>query len=277
MLAHQLYGDIGLREFGDLDLLVQFSDLGRVTDILLRMGYRRQDPLEGKRAGASRRSTIHEVFIPDRASPAVEIHWDILPRYYSIPLDLRSLWKRRSSFLIAGRKMPCFAPEDLFLILCLHAWKHQYERLVWLVDLAMMAERNSGFDWGRLAEQAGRWRIQRIWSLSFSLLKELLDVRSVCKADAPSSSPPLRRAASYVRERALHRAEGEKPPKREEVPYCLLTRECWRDRLHYLLRLVWVWVTPTRHEWSSIPLTDRFFFLYYLVRPIRLAGRYLSR
>ena len=273
-LSHQLYGDVALRQYSDLDILVRGADLRGATAAMLRMGYRRESPLHGKRASASRRSTVHEIFIRGPSDPPVEIHWDLLPRCYSVPLDLDSLWDRRRSFSLGGREVASFAPEDLFLILCLHAWKHQYERLAWLVDLAELAGSNPGLDWERMSEQVGRWRMRRIWSLSLFLMKELLDAPIPREVNGFPECRSVQAVGDYVLEFSMNRAEGEKISIREELPYCLAMRECWKDRLRYLIRKGWIWMTPTSHEWLLVPLPDRFFFLYYFLRPLRLVAKY---
>jgi hypothetical protein len=51
----------------------------------------------------------------------------------------------------------------------------------------------------------------------------------------------------------------------------LRMRERKRDRLRSCLRLA---VTPRSYDWMFLPLPDSLFFLYYPLRPFRLAGKY---
>ena len=54
-------------------------------------------------------------------------------------------------------------------------------------------------------------------------------------------------------------------------PIHMKMRERLRDKVRYLVRLA---TTHTVGDWMALPLPKPFFFLYYVLRPIRLARDY---
>lgn len=82
--------------------------------------------------------------------------------------------------------------------------------------------------------------------------------------------------AAQVRERLFHEASG--PPGTFEefmfLPFHLRMRERVRDRIRYCIRRA---VTPNANDWALLPLPTSFYPLYYVLRPIRFAGKYGRR
>jgi Uncharacterised nucleotidyltransferase len=73
LLGQAVYGDTGLRELGDVDLLVAPSDFDAACDVLLASGYEPSDerPVDG-------RPVLHRSFAVRRgAQIRVELHWRI--------------------------------------------------------------------------------------------------------------------------------------------------------------------------------------------------------
>jgi len=61
-LAHLLYGDSAMREFGDLDLLVRPIDVPRVVGALTELGYEKNLKLSPRQEKAYLRSGYGYVF-----------------------------------------------------------------------------------------------------------------------------------------------------------------------------------------------------------------------
>jgi hypothetical protein len=57
----------------------------------------------------------------------------------------------------------------------------------------------------------------------------------------------------------------------ENTRFYLQSRERLRDRLYFILDQLFV---PKQADWSTIPLSRVFFPFYYLIRPLRLLGKF---
>jgi hypothetical protein len=163
--------------------------------------------------------------------------------------------------------------EDLFLVLCVHAAKHVWGRLIWLCDLARMMVRPQ-LDWAWIAEQARKLGIVRIVRVSLLLTSRLLHVEIPAAADLKVGTDP--EADSLASEIEVHITAAEEFNV-ESVAYFRLMmrlRENTRDRVRFLSRLI---LTPGPGEWAALRLPDALFPLYRVVRLWRLGARLVHR
>jgi len=73
-LAEALYGDVGMRSSGDIDVLVAPSDLGAAIDVLTRAGY--APPDDPERLNGLPQIHYH-LRHKQRIAPPIELHWRI--------------------------------------------------------------------------------------------------------------------------------------------------------------------------------------------------------
>src|SRR5690349_6555217 len=173
-LAEAVYGDIALRQSGDIDLLVRAADLARVREALAKLGF--TQPLQW--SPAEERSYLKSgyefVFDGTAGRNLLEVQWAIQPRFYSVDFDMEGLFRRGVTATVAGRPMKTPSLEDLFILLSVHAAKHVWGRLIWLCDLARIEEIPK-LDWGQIGMTAKSLGIQRIVRITLLLANQLLD------------------------------------------------------------------------------------------------------
>lgn len=126
-LAADVYGDIGLRSFGDLDLLVSRSDLQKAILLLQSEGFEMDIDLSIEQYEKLVAKTHHAVMIKDGA--AIEIHWELSGRYFSKPVRFEDLADRAENIDVEGRSVKTLGPEDLLVYLCIHGCRHFWVQL----------------------------------------------------------------------------------------------------------------------------------------------------
>lgn len=270
-LAESFYGDIALRPTGDIDLLVHARDLQRIEAAVAELGYVPQSSFSAAQRAASLKSGYECVFDGPLGRNLLELQWAILPRFYAVEIDHEGLFARAVSIKVAGHRMKTPCAEDLFLILCVHAAKHVWGRLIWLCDLARIAA-GQELDWQWISEQAKKLGIVRIVRVTLLLIRRVLnaDLPATAEFNLPAD-PEAATLASEVETRMASRIEFDV----ESVAYfrlMLRLRENQGDRRRFLTRLA---LTPGPGEWSAIHLPPALFPLYRVVRIWRLAGRFL--
>src|SRR5262249_22989147 len=143
-LAASAYGNLALREFADLDILLLERDVPRARDLLLAWGY-------GPRVD----ETDYDILVYNESQGiGVELHWKFAQRYH-LPPDPGAFWGRLEGASLCGRPVRAFSAVDLLLILCAHGAKHGWERLAWVCDVARHLAARGDLDW---AEALGRAR-----------------------------------------------------------------------------------------------------------------------
>lgn len=269
-LALCAYGDVGLRQFSDLDLLVHKRDVLPVRDLLVGRGFKASPELSNSQEAALLRFDCSHNFVSDNGV-CLDVHWGLVAPYLSFGLDMNRLWDRLEPIAVGGKRLLILSPEDLLMALCLHGYTHFWERLGWICDIAGLIQGRKDIEWELVLENASRLGSQRILSLGLFLARELLaapipeGVWKTVQAD-----PVVRTIAAQVQEHLF--AEEHTPSGISDGALLhLRMRERKRDRLRSCLHLA---ATPRVYDWMLLPLPDSLFFLYYLLRPLRLAGKY---
>jgi hypothetical protein len=196
----------------------------------------------------------------------LELQWQILPRFYAVNFDMEALFRRSVEIELDGTRHRTLGKEDLMLVLCVHAAKHEWAQLGMLRDIAALGRFE--LDWERIVAEAKRLGIERILRISLLLTHELLGHELQLETFSDGVSGLVRSIQSKL-------AEGTQS-ETESLRYfrtMMRVRERWRDRLRFLFRLA---VTPSIGEWETISVSDSFFWLYRGVRLLRLTRRLSS-
>ena len=83
VLAEMLYGNVALRQFSDLDLLIRSHDLPAIKEALAQLGYAPGLRLAQAAERDYLKSGYEYTFDGARGRNLLEIKWQILPRFYA--------------------------------------------------------------------------------------------------------------------------------------------------------------------------------------------------
>jgi len=271
-LAEMVYGDIALRQSGDIDLLVHATDLRRVRQALEELGYRPHQRLSADEEEAYLRSGYECAFDGPLGKNLLEVQWAIQPRFYAVDLAVEGLFRRAVKTTVAGVEVKALCAEDLFVVLALHAAKHVWGKLIWLCDLARIASMPA-LDWTRIGDQARELGITRILWVTLLLAQNLLDapVPAAAKENLPEdfgAAPLAHEIEGYIVSDRAFDVES-----RAYFSLMLRLRERRADRTRFISRLVF---TPGPSEWAITRLPKPLFPLYQVLRITRLGARIVS-
>jgi hypothetical protein len=269
-LADSLYGDVGLRVCSDVDILVPRRAVGHAFQVLLASGYEHADrqQIDTSEVDFLLRSSMEYGFVSPRSGfpYLLELHWDIAWRWRADAAMMDDLWADAHRRVFWGVEALTLSPEWELLYLAVHAARHRWQGLKWLVDIHELCIRG-GFDWKRLAEKAENFGLETALSLSLGASQTLLHT------PLPATYAG-RRIPSWVRPFPALAAPAS------VWQDALSARRLFRrrqDRLRYLARLL---LLPTLGERELIRLPAALEILYYLFRPIRLGlvwGAFIAR
>jgi hypothetical protein len=268
-LAEAVYGDIALRQSGDIDLLVRAADLTRVCEALAKLGFTKQLRWSPAEERSYLKSGYECVFDGTAGRNLLEVQWAIQPWFYAVDFDMEGLFRRGVTVPVAGHPMKTPSLEDLFILLSLHAAKHVWGRLIWICDLARILE-IPNLDWSQIGMAAKSLGIQRILRVTLLLANRLLDapIPSMAETNIPHDE-----AAAEIAKQIQSYIRGDRTFDVESVGYfrlMLRLRESWQDRVRFLSRLVF---TAGPSEWAAVRLPEPLFPLYRIVRMTRLAAK----
>jgi hypothetical protein len=151
-LAQSAYGDLGLRECADLDLIVEQSSIPLARQVLWAQGYQ----LASKDEHQSASEEIYNFFQKKNGIVAVDLQWVMARQHFAFRLDRSVFWTRLRPVHLPTGSVMGLCPEDLLILMCVHGSKHAWEELKWVCDVAEVVHRRKALDWSRLLYQAAR-------------------------------------------------------------------------------------------------------------------------
>ncbi len=176
-VATTLYGNLLLREFTDLDVLIREDDAINARHALMANGYEPERVLTRQQEAAARRTTGEYRFRFDRSLPAgrvaLELHWRIPG---TLKFDDDAIWDRLQETQLLNRTCRQFAPEDLLLILSVHGLQHAWNTLKWIVDIAHLLDAPPAvnINWPLAIAEARRVGGLRVLLVGCALARSLL-------------------------------------------------------------------------------------------------------
>ena len=275
-LAAATYGNLSLRHFGDLDVLMLREDILKAKDILVSQGYSPKSRFTPSEEAAYLRSHHDYKFVRDNDGVVVEIQWGITQWSFAFPIEFDDVWKRREEVSLAGVAALNLSPEDLLLILCVHGTKHRWEQLRWICDISeLIGAQRRKIDWQRLMQQARVQGGERMVLLGLFLAHNLLGAVLPEQASKRIHNDLHVKCLAGQVGRSLFREASQPAGLLDESPFFY-----WqvRERLQDKLALLWRYF-PDYFLRMIIPNEkDREFWLlpswlsagYYLIRPVRL-------
>ena len=270
VLAARLYGNIALRHTGDLDIFIRKEDVSSARELLLADGFHRQRHLSPAAEAFQLRAMKSEAFHQEHHA-VVELHWAFADEYFPFPLDFDTLAQRLVSIPVSGDNVPGFANEDLLLILCVHGWKHCWDRLEWVCGIAeLQRSGNHPLDWETVLRQAAALRCRRMLLFGLRLASELLDAPLPPPIhEMVRSEQGLSGAVAAVRRLMSEGGQGIGSLARRDVFRSRLL-DGSADRLRFLaFRLA----IPDPSDWILLTVGSHVVPVHALIQPLRRTAK----
>jgi hypothetical protein len=270
-LALRAYGDVRLRTFFDLDVMVRRGDVERAGAVLGRLGYRPHLPLNRAQEEMLFGSECDRVFLKEGRKIVLELHWAVVPPYYGIPFDVEGLLGEPPPAETAGGQRGRASDGTLVLLSCINGAKDFWCRLEQVCAVSELLKAGR-IDWDALVRSASRIYATRSLLIGLSVANRLLG--------APLPEAVLRRIES---DRAVGRLAGEvmrrlawgdglEPGLRDKTRFRLAAMDRARDRIRYCAARS---LTPTHRDhvaWLPPALS----LVYYGLRPVRILRKTLK-
>jgi hypothetical protein len=264
-LAMLAYGDLNLRRFVDLDLIVRRADMTRAIEVLTQSGYVSSRDLTGEQQSVLLRTQHNLQFTCGHV--IVELHWQVSSELFAATVTAEELWVDISTVELNGRCMKTLSIEDLLFALCVHGSRHLWQRLAWICDIDRLIASNQTVNWSRLYERATRANAERMFLLGPALAARLLGTKlPEVLATAIARDKRIDRLCEQTGARLFDGPEQSSLPLLTVIRFNLLIRSGWRSRIKYGRFLF----APTDGDLDAVRLRPRLHFMYYFLRPLRL-------
>jgi hypothetical protein len=271
VLAAQAYGDMTLREFEDLDIVLLQSDMTKANDVLIALGYRPKFPWILTSGVTTAVVPCEYNYRDEPRRMMVDLHTERTLRHFPARPDLGDLARRLVPVSLSGHEVLTFAPEEGLPLLCIHGSKDFWERMSWSADIAELVRAHPQLDWDRSFRYADSLRARRMLHLGLALAVRLFDtvlpdeiLQRLRKDSVADSLASEVERSLLTRESTALSGPGRFHYRRHLVEGTL---EGWR----YALRQA---VIPAEEDWEMVRLPGPLAPLYIALRPLRLLRKY---
>jgi Uncharacterised nucleotidyltransferase len=272
VLAASVYKDLSLRQFSDLDVLVNRDDIVTAGDLLASQGY--QATTDDGAASEQNLDPDDVAYFEPRLytflhrdhGTRVDLQWRVTEKYFSLSLEENPGRDRLVPVTVAGRSVLTFAPMDL-LLLCVHGAKHQWLAMKWICDIAeLVRTEKETIDWRELHQEASRQGVRRVLSLGLFLARDLLGAELPVEMSKAVDRDFKEKSIVSTIVSKLFTESMEPYWDLEKVVFYLRTKDRWQDRIRfcscYISQYLRMVVTPTWQDRNILSLPTPLFFLH---------------
>ena len=263
-------GDIASRQFNDLDLLVdQWDYFFSVKNLLVAKGWRKIQEFSWEMS-----------FVDPTENVVVDIHRTITHKLIPFFLNFRQLLKRSVEVTVCGETVKTLSPTDMLIVHCVQVVKDTASNMIRLKKICDVAELIHTYEdknWKLVFRQAVRFGCLHMLYFGIAAAHDLLGI--------PLPDPVLKKVRSVPEMTSLltHMREcifGSSdqvysyPELLDQRNFHLAVRERRRDKVNVKYRYLF---TPNIADYEFLALPRNLFFLYYIIRPGRVALRHARR
>ncbi len=189
VLAEHAWSRPDLRQYADLDLVVDRLRFPEVLDMLLGAGAAMVD----ENWALIRDQVRGEISLTLPRGTALDLHWDVvndrrLRKYFDFPVA--DMLRRRRVVSVGKLRVPTFDACDTLLHVAYHTAHSGGHRLLWLKDLERVTA-DPALDWATVAQRARAYGVEGMLAI---LLQRTADVLGFEVAPPDAALAPARRA-----------------------------------------------------------------------------------
>ncbi len=269
LLSELAYGELSLRQAGDIDLLIHREEFKRTKELLVSLGYQMHPQLTPAQQASHLAFHCEIQFVRDDWFTVVDLHWGLSPRSFVFGLTEDEVMSRLQTVSFAGAEIKTFSTEDLILYQAMHGAKHLWRRLEWIASLAELVRNLEEFSWLEVVDRAIKARATRILALGLRLAENLGLELPAHVMKILDGEDQMKKFANKIWNEMFSARTWADSTETNIFNMKIMDRR--RDALASMLRAIFV---PTLSDWEALSLPTAMHPLYYAIRPMRLTKIY---
>ncbi|RLD20598.1 MAG: hypothetical protein DRI69_05905 [Bacteroidetes bacterium] len=273
VVVEMFYQRSGLREFNDNDILIKYDDLPRIRALFQDRGYEPITPLNeiGEKKILKFEKELSLVKRKDgKILHEADVHWMLLRPSFGMPIAYDELRPDMIEMKVGSTDVNTVTAECSFVILCIHHGVNEgWSKIKYLLDIHMAVEHISASGgWKDVKACAERLGVLRVVHASLLIAKRYLDTaipeEIMSEALSDRSAQEICDAHTFVKDESHWGELKRKITLRNRGSKLGLV-------FHHLLELA----SPNYadQEFVRLPNPGKMFWLYYLIKPIRILSK----
>ncbi len=273
-LAQMAYGDITLRQYVDLDILVDESDAFNAGRLMSENGHTAVLPLKI----LSNETCLHaakDFSLMSKDGLHTELHWRLFEKKYAISIMSCTTQKKCQAVTINGHTLQTLQNELLMVYLCLHGAKHAFERIEWICDIDRLI-RNTEVNWDDAMSIANQSHAKRSFFLGLSLAQTLFHTPLPQNIQSHINADTIVQLQTLILSRISKEKEARSVFKKNREVFFYQSKlfDTKSDKIRFYIS---VFLKISTTDCQTFLLPEKLNFLYIFLKPLRLLWSYGKR
>lgn len=274
-LAQLAYGDITLRQYCDLDILIKPQDLLLASQLLIRHNYQPRVSIEYLH-NQTFLDVNHDISFYSDIS--VELHWRLFEKQLLVQFNPELIWSEYETTEIQNKALKTLKAESLLIYLCIHGSKHAWERIEWITDLDKLIGCKQDLDWQQIIQKSIALKVEHLVLLGLKLSNAMfateLPIEIQKKIHKNKKVDKLQKIVfSYLQENIL--LAGQKKAYYRKLAYFRMQMQRnWLDKIIFFYRNI-IQINSTDIERLGAQKQTKTH--YFINRLIRLYHEYIQK
>lgn len=270
LLSQDIYGQIAMRHFSDLDLLVPEESLENVERVLVANGYRVAEFRGSPQLRRIRKARSKDLCFLSPDNIRIEVHRRLTKLDAPVQISYSNVVDTCIETRIGARAVISLGLDDLLIYLCIHGTSHMWTRLEWVATVAEIVRQGRVSSWEAVLKKAGRLESELAVVSGLYLARTLFPDIYLPFQVSDTIQGRATRLASSVIDR-IFESVPDNVRGRQILEYRIKTR----SRFSGKIRQVWYFATDVKaEEVEMLNLPSVLFPVYYVFRTGRLAWKF---
>jgi len=267
LLSYELYQDIGFRNFGDIDMLVEIARVEEAKKIIEDIGFRCINPstsYSDRQKKINYTISHHYFFRNEINNVNVELHWNISNPKSFFNIETDEILTSSEIIQVSNTDLPYISRTINLVYLAAHGSVHQWFRLFWIKDFSVLLSKTSAADLKNAIELSKKLRLEKSFYQACQLANLLY------KNDFPDFIKTKITTKSYsgIPLKSIRTNELKFRGIGGKILFVFYKLQLKKSVAYYFDSVFRLRTHPT--DWELIKLPDKLFPLYYLLRPFLL-------
>ena len=164
------YGNMALREFCDLDILVRPKDFPKAKELLVQQGY------HDKFLGSKEQEIAQVQMVRKDGQVKIDLHFGLVPQQFYLQLDSEPFFEGLQTVSIAGRDIVTFSPENSVALGYINGTKDNWGMLKRIGDFAALVRTYPDVDWQDVLARCGTNESDRHFLMALLVVQNYLQI-----------------------------------------------------------------------------------------------------
>ena len=164
------YGNIGLRDFCDLDILVRPQDFSKAKEVLIDRGF------YDKHSGSLEESIRQVQMVLPNRQINIDLHYNLVPEDFYLEVDPESFFENQQTLSFLGKTVATPSAENIIAIAYIHGAKEHWKSLKRICDFAALIQKYPEVNWQKVIAQCGTQENDRAFWLGVAIAQAYLQI-----------------------------------------------------------------------------------------------------